>query len=216
MTSSCSSRWSTSTSRTRGSIRWRSTRRSSSLQSYVDDPNTDPDLAEYIAYSQARWGTETRYEAIPTAAQLAGLDLPTIERVWRDRFTNASDWVFAVSGDFQLDDARDLARRYIGTLAGGEPTENYKDFQIDPPSTVVTKEVHAGTGDKGSLTFDWNTADSRSRCRFRLRRRAVERVERSPDGPHPRGVGRLVLAISLRGHQHRARRDRGDLPQHHR
>ena len=130
----------------------------SSLQSYVDDPTTDPDLAEYIAYSQARWGTEPRYEAIPTVAQLAGLDLPTIERVWRDRFTNASDWVFAVSGDFRLDDARDLARRYIGTLAGGEPTEHYKDFQIDPPSTVVTKEVHAGTGDKSSLTFDWNTA----------------------------------------------------------
>ena len=36
------------------------------------------------------------------------------------------------------------------------PTEEYKDFQVDPPSTVVTKEVHAGTGDKGSLTFDWN------------------------------------------------------------
>jgi zinc protease len=130
----------------------------SSLQSYVDDPTTDPDLAAYIAYSQARWGTELRYEAIPTAAQLAGLDLPTIERVWRERFNNASDWVFAVSGDFQLDDARDLARRYIGTLVGGEPTEHYKDFQIDPPSTVVTKEVHAGTGDKGTLTVDWNTA----------------------------------------------------------
>ncbi|MBK5330983.1 MAG: insulinase family protein [Ilumatobacteraceae bacterium] len=130
----------------------------SSLQSYVDDPTTDPDLAGYIAYSQARWGTELRYEAIPSATQLAGLDLPTTERVWRDRFSNAGDWVFAVSGDFDLDTARDLARRYIGTLAGGKPTERYKDFQIDPPSTIVTKEVHAGTGDKGSLTVDWNTA----------------------------------------------------------
>ena len=130
----------------------------SSLQSYVDDPTTDPDLAGYIAYSQARWGTELRYEAIPSATQLAGLDLPTTERVWRDRFSNAGDWVFAISGDFDLDTARDLARRYIGTLAGGKPTERYKDFQIDPPSTIVTKEVHAGTGDKGSLTFDWNTA----------------------------------------------------------
>ena len=130
----------------------------SELQSYVDDPTTDPGLAEYIAYSQARWGTEPRYEAIPSASQLAGLDLPTIERVWRDRFSNAGDWVFAVSGDFDLENARDLARRYIGTLAGGKPVEHYKDFQIDPPSTVVTKEVHAGTGDKGSLTFDWNTA----------------------------------------------------------
>jgi zinc protease len=134
----------------------------SSLQTYVDDPNSDPDLAEYVAYSAARWGTEPRYEVIPTADELAGLDLPTIERVWRDRFTNAGDWVFALSGDFDLDEARDLARRYIGTLSGADTTETFKDFQIDPPSTVVTKEVHAGTGEKGSLTFDWNTpiADS--------------------------------------------------------
>jgi zinc protease len=134
----------------------------SSLQTYINDPNSDPDLAEYIAYSAARWGTEPRYEVIPTADELAGLDLPTIERVWRERFANASDWVFAFSGDFDVDDARDLARRYIGTLAGTDTTESYEDFQIDPPSTIVTKEVRAGTGDKGSLTFEWNTpiADS--------------------------------------------------------
>ena len=29
---------------------------------------------------------------------------------------------------------------------------------MDPPSTVVLKDVRAGTGDKGSLTLDWNTA----------------------------------------------------------
>ncbi|MDP9464611.1 MAG: insulinase family protein, partial [Actinomycetota bacterium] len=70
--------------------------------------------------------------------------------------SNVGDWVFALSGDFDIGDARDLARRYIGTLFGAEQTEQYKDFQVDPPSTIVTKEVHAGTGDKGSLTFDWN------------------------------------------------------------
>ena len=128
----------------------------SSLRPYVDDPNSDPDLATYVAYSAERYGTEPRFSPIPTAQELADLDLGTIERVWRDRFSNASDWVFAVSGDFTLDTARDLAERYIGTLSGTGATEQYKDFQIDPPSKIVTKEVHAGTGDKGSLTLDWN------------------------------------------------------------
>ncbi len=128
-----------------------------SLQSYVDDPNSDPDLAEFIAYSDARYGAEPRFRVIPTADELAGLDLATIERVWRDRFTNASDWVFAVSGDFDIDAGRDLARRYIGTLSGTDATEQFNDFQVDPPAQVITKDVHAGTGDKGSLTFDWNT-----------------------------------------------------------
>ncbi len=128
----------------------------SSLRPYVDDPNSDPDLAAYVAYSAERYGTEPRFSVMPTAQELADLDLGSIERVWRDRFSNASDWVFAVSGDFDLGTARDLAERYIGTLTGTNATEHYKDFQIDPPSSVVTKEVHAGTGDKGSLTIDWN------------------------------------------------------------
>ena len=128
----------------------------SSLRPYVDDPNSDPDLAAFVAYSAARYGSEPRFSVIPTAQELADLDLGSIERVWRDRFTNASDWVFAVSGDFDLETARDLAERYIGTLAGTQTTEQYKDFQIDPPASVVTKEVHAGTGDKGSLSIDWN------------------------------------------------------------
>ncbi|HEX2785959.1 MAG TPA: insulinase family protein [Ilumatobacteraceae bacterium] len=126
------------------------------LKPYVDDPDSDPDLAEYVAYSAARYGPEPRFRVIPTADELAGLDLGTIERVWRDRFSNASDWVFAISGDFDIDEASDLARRYIGTLSGTGATEKYKDFQIDPPSTVITKEVHAGTGAKGSLSFEWN------------------------------------------------------------
>ncbi len=128
-----------------------------SLQSYVDDPNSDPDLAEYIAYSEVRFGSEPRYRVIPTADELAGLDLDTIERVWRSRFSNAGDWVFALSGDFDIDQATDLVRRYFGTLSGPNPTESYRDFQRDPPASVVTKEVHAGTGDKGSLTFEWNS-----------------------------------------------------------
>ena len=127
------------------------------LQSYVDDPNSDPDLAEYIAYTDARFGSEPRFRVVPTQAELAGLDLGAIERVWRDRFTNAGDWVFALSGDFDIDVATDLVRRYFGTLAGSGASEQFKDFQPDPPSSVVTREVHAGTGNKGSLRFDWST-----------------------------------------------------------
>jgi zinc protease len=134
----------------------------SSLQPYVDDPNSDPDLAEYIAYSDARYGSEPRFRVVPTADEVAGLDLATIEKVWRERFTNASDWVFAVSGDFDIDDASNLARRYIGTLTGTGATEQFKDFQADPPAKVITKDVHAGTGDKGSLTIDWNTVTAES------------------------------------------------------
>ena len=129
-----------------------------SLQPYVDNPASDPDLASYVAYTNARYGAEPRFEAVPTADELASIDLDGVKRVWQQRFTNASDWVFALSGDFPLDDARDLARRYIGTLTGTGTHEQFLDFQQDPPAGVVSQTVHSGTGEKGSLTIDWSTA----------------------------------------------------------
>jgi zinc protease len=134
------------------------------LQTYVDDPNSDPDLAGFIAYTAARYGPEPRFAVLPTADELAGLDLTTIEKVWRERFSNPSDWVFAISGDFTLEDATDLARRYIGTLAGTGVTEQFKDFQQDPPEGIVTKDVRAGTGDKGTLDLEWSVASTDSRA----------------------------------------------------
>lgn len=130
----------------------------SSVRPYVDDPSSDPDLASYIAYTHARYGDEPRLEAIPTAEQLDSIDLAGVERVWKQRFTNASDWVFVLSGDFPFDDGRDLARRYIGTLSGSGAHEEFRDFQQDPPDQVFSQTVHAGTGDKGSLTIDWSAA----------------------------------------------------------
>ncbi|HEY7628606.1 MAG TPA: insulinase family protein [Ilumatobacteraceae bacterium] len=134
----------------------------SQLRPYVENPSSDPDLAAYIAFSEERYGTEPRFEVIPSEAELDSIDLEGIERVWRQRFSNAGDWVFALSGDFDLADGKELARRYIGTLDGDSTREEFKDYQQDPPSRAVTREVRAGTGDKGSVTFDWSAPTSDS------------------------------------------------------
>ncbi len=156
-----------------------------SLQPYVDDPTSDPELAEYIAYSEARYGAEPRFRVIPTAAELAGLDLATIERVWRDRFTNAGDWVFALSGDFDIDDARDLARRYIGTLPRRRSGGTIRGF---PARSPCDDRHHAGScrlRRQGFFDLRLERAGRRSRDRVRLRRCADQRVEHPPHRSHP-------------------------------
>lgn len=123
----------------------------SSIQPFVDDPMGDPDQAGYDALSDARYGAEVRFAALPTVEMLDAIDPPSIERVFRERFTNASDWVFAVSGDFDVDTVTDLARRYIGTLPSTGAKETFVDKQPDPPAGAITREVKVGIGAKGSL-----------------------------------------------------------------
>lgn len=129
-----------------------------SWQPYVDDPSADPDLAYYAAYAELRYGDEPRYRVIPTVDDLAALDLVTLERVWRQRFSNVGDWVISLSGDFDVDEVTELARRYVGSLAGGGAVETFVDLEPDPPAKRVQREVRAGSGDKGTLTLVFDVA----------------------------------------------------------
>ena len=71
--------------------------------------------------------------------------------MWNDRFGDASDWVFAFSGDFDEDVLVDLARRYVGTLPATGRSEQWVDVESPPPPGVVERTVEAGTGAQGAL-----------------------------------------------------------------
>jgi zinc protease len=119
--------------------------------SVVADPGSEPDLAGFDALTELRYGGEPRYDQIPTPDAFATLDLDGVERVWRDRFGDAGDWVFVFAGDVDLDELTDLASRYLGTLPGTAITEQWVDVSPAPPTGVVESTVTAGTGDTASV-----------------------------------------------------------------
>ena len=122
-------------------------------QPYVDDPTTDPDTAGYDTLVDIRYGNELRYTSLPSPTEFATLDAEGIDRVWRNRYSNAGDFVFVFAGDVDLDDITDLASTYIGTLPGTPGAEAWVDVEQPPPSGVVRQRVEAGTGDTASVTF---------------------------------------------------------------
>jgi zinc protease len=119
----------------------------------VDDPSSDPETAGFDALFEARYGDEPRYTVLPTPEQFATLDLEGVERVWRDRYGDAGDWVFAFAGDFDTDELFELAGRYIGTLPGTGVVEQWVDVEDPPPDGVVRQAVQAGTGETSSMTL---------------------------------------------------------------
>lgn len=118
----------------------------------VADPASLPDLAGDDALRDLRYPGELRYATLPTPEQFDTLDLAGVERVWTGRFGNAADWVFVFSGDFDIDDAIDLAGAYLATLPATEP-EQWVDVEDPPPPGVVSETIQAGTGDTASLTI---------------------------------------------------------------
>jgi len=119
----------------------------------VADPSSDPLTAGDDALLDARYPGELRYASVPEPEEFATLDLDGVERVWRDRYGDASDWVFVFSGDFDRDAAMSLTGSYLGTLPGSGTTEQWVDVGNPPPPGVDVTEVSAGTGDTASVTM---------------------------------------------------------------
>jgi zinc protease len=119
----------------------------------VADPASDAEASGADALLDARYPGELRYASLPTPDEFATLDLAGVERVWRGRYGDASDWVFVFAGDFDIDAVMDLADSYFGSLPGSGGTELWVDVEDPPPPGVIEREVHAGTGDTASVSM---------------------------------------------------------------
>jgi zinc protease len=129
---------------------------------YAADPSIDPSYAEFAALLDARYD-DPRY-LLPSVESLNAVTADDVDRVFRDRFGDASDFSFAFSGDFDVEEAVDLARRYLGTLPATGRTESVDFVEPPPPEGVVTTDVAAGEGEQAIVSFLFTapaTADRR-------------------------------------------------------
>ena len=117
----------------------------------IVDPSIRPGAASFDVLEELHNGSEPRHAVLPAPEQFDTLDLDGVERVWRDRFGDASDWVFVFSGDFDLREFEQLAASYIGTLPGSRGVETPVKVGTVFPDGVTTGQVRAGSGNTASV-----------------------------------------------------------------
>jgi zinc protease len=77
----------------------------------------------------------------------ASFDHLNIERsleIYRDRFADASDFTFYITGTFSVDSIRPLVLRYLASLPSTGRVEQARDLGIRPPQGVVRRVVRKG------------------------------------------------------------------------
>jgi zinc protease len=128
------------------------------LEQYLDDelafaadPSIDPGYAEFRTLLDARYD-DPRF-LLPTVDALNAVTADDIDRVARDRFGDASDFTFSFSGDLDVGEATELARRYLGTLPSTGRTETVDFVEPAPPAGIVDEQTNAGDGEQSSVAF---------------------------------------------------------------
>jgi zinc protease len=84
----------------------------------------------------------------PTSAMFDELDLHRSFEIYRDRFSDASDFTFYFVGTFDVDELKELTERYIASLPGAGRVEVGRDLGVRPPRGVVRRTVRKGVEPK--------------------------------------------------------------------
>lgn len=87
----------------------------------------------------------------PSLAVLAELDLDAALEVYKDRFSDASDFTFIIVGNFEPSKIKPLVETYLGGLPSTGRVETWKDIGVAPPPGVHKVEVARGLEPKSTV-----------------------------------------------------------------
>jgi zinc protease len=93
---------------------------------------------------------------VVTQQRLATASLDKAFAFYKDRFADASGFVFSIVGNCSIKALTPFLEAYLGSLPSTNSKTTYKDLAINPPAGQITKTVYKGIGDKSTveLVFD--------------------------------------------------------------
>jgi zinc protease len=88
-----------------------------------------------------------------TPARLDQMNLDKSLAFYKDRFADASDFVFVFVGSFDLATMKPLVERYLGSLPSLHRNETVKDVGMHPPAGIVEKQVRSGIEPRSQVSI---------------------------------------------------------------
>ncbi len=90
---------------------------------------------------------------------LEKVDLKKVEKVYRERFHNAADFVFFIVGNIEENVAKEMACKYIGSIPSTESKENFINRNIRPPEGKFIRDVRIPLTVPKATVFISHSAD---------------------------------------------------------
>ncbi|WP_228527767.1 M16 family metallopeptidase [Pararhodonellum marinum] len=123
----------------------------SNSKSQMESALSNPDYQFSMALNQIISQDHVRGKGIYDPKKLELIDIDRGLEIYRERFSNAADFVFNFTGNIDLESAIPLFERYLGSLPG-DPTQKaaFKDLGIRPP-VGLTENILVGTDEKSQV-----------------------------------------------------------------
>lgn len=121
-------------------------------QMQVQLANKDKDpasvFADSVNYIMGNYHPRRKPFSMETMNQL---ELDRAFEIYKERFSNAGQFIFTFVGNFNLDTMKLLAEKYIASLPATDKKESWKDVGIRYPKGLVSKVIKKGKEPKASV-----------------------------------------------------------------
>ncbi|WP_373512937.1 M16 family metallopeptidase [Persicitalea sp.] len=88
-----------------------------------------------------------------TPERVDKVNLDRAMEIYKDRFKDASDFVFTFVGAFKVDEIKPMIEKYIGGLPSTDRDDSYNDPDIRPMKGRVERTVYKGTEPKSRVSL---------------------------------------------------------------
>jgi len=136
-----------------------------SLKTQISVAKNSPETMFALQMHKSMYPTDKRTIQLPTDAQLSKMNIDEMYKIFRERFSDASDFTFEFVGNFSMDTIVPYIEKYIGGMPSTNSKENWKDVSAPFAKGMVDDVVYKGTEDKGTVLlamnkpFEWNDKD---------------------------------------------------------
>jgi zinc protease len=131
------------------------------LEGVYQNRSLSPEAAFFDTVNAIFTNYHPRYRPM-TVPRLSQMNLETSLKIYRDRFADASDFIFFFVGNVRIEELKPLVEKYLGGLPARGKKEQWGTATYDYPAGIIEREVKKGVEPK-SLTslifsgpFEWN------------------------------------------------------------
>ena len=112
----------------------------SRYMAFVENMNNNPEkvMGDSLSLIMTDYHPRTR---VLDQEFLEDVDYDRLEQVYRERFSDASDFFFIIVGNMEQEEVKLLAQKYIGAIGDLDRNETWIDRKVNEPEGMVDKTI---------------------------------------------------------------------------
>ncbi len=127
----------------------------------------NPQFYFFDELTKALSNNHPRKKIFPSSEDLDKVDLDKVMEIYKNRFSDAGDFTFVFTGNFDAKSIAPMLSKYLGNLPSTGRNESWKDIGVKTPKGIMEKTMKKGQAPKSFAClvfngdFDWDDAQSR-------------------------------------------------------